>query len=364
MTDSTGLPIIEQVFEPTDEQQYHLFRSEFHIPATIAQALEEEEVKSLTPTADLALWCDGGFQAEEMKLGSGSCWSKFPHIEVSGTHSACYSPGSSSFQAECLALTNGIRMITAEAATSGKSIVILSDSQSLLKHLDALKRTKKQVHGFVYDALTALAELWQQEPTQVSFHWIPGHRGIGLNEQADELATKGLLSLDLQSVPTPGSALKHTFKQQAKEEMKNYLEANIRESAVKSNPSREPFLRRYWEVPAHERHVRPSPLERRAQIAIFRLRTGHSQIETHGKRFGIFKEATCQRCEKSDATPEHVLIECTYEHEELKQARSDFIRRLLNANQELRDFLWSTNPEHYKALLELAQALIQANIPI
>jgi len=61
-------------------------------------------------------------------------------------------------------------------------ILIFSDSQAALKALSGPKVTSRLVAECL-DALTALARL-----NEVIIAWVPGHRGISGNEEADKLA--------------------------------------------------------------------------------------------------------------------------------------------------------------------------------
>ena len=63
-----------------------------------------------------------------------------------------------------------------------KRILIFSDRQAVLKALSSPKVTSEVVAECL-DALSALASL-----NEVTLAWVPGHRGIPGNEEADKLA--------------------------------------------------------------------------------------------------------------------------------------------------------------------------------
>jgi ribonuclease HI len=67
-------------------------------------------------------------------------------------------------------------------AYRNKRFLIFSDSQAVLKALNGTKVTSRLVAECL-DALSALADI-----NKVTLIWVPGHRGICGNEQADKLA--------------------------------------------------------------------------------------------------------------------------------------------------------------------------------
>jgi len=74
-------------------------------------------------------------------------------------------------------------------AYKNKQILIFSDSQAALKALSSLKVTSALVAECL-DVLSALASL-----NEVTVAWVPGHRGILGNEEADKLARQASATL-------------------------------------------------------------------------------------------------------------------------------------------------------------------------
>ena len=139
----------------------------------------------------------------------------------------------------------------------------------------------------------------------------------------------------------------------------------MKPSAEIANPRRQPFIDRLENRPEHERAGRPTLLGRRAEVAIFRLRAGHSLIGVHGKRVGIYDTDECQRCKETKAgTMQHTLLECSLLKAEEGRQHSRFATRLLMSGLELKDFLWSTDQKDYTALKQLIQALLEHGVQI
>ena len=59
------------------------------------------------------------------------------------------------------------------------------------------------------------------------------------------------------------------------------------------------------------RKTRLTPLDRRTQTTIFRLRTGHCGLRKHLKRLGLVDSAHCE-CGSEEQTSEHILQTCPH----------------------------------------------------
>lgn len=96
----------------------------------------------------------------------------------------CYNlgPDASVFQAEVFAIT---RCAEYALNSDAQSTTICSDSQAALKAITSREVVSSAVRECI-DTLNALAAR-----SAVRLVWVPGHRGIGGNERADELARAG-----------------------------------------------------------------------------------------------------------------------------------------------------------------------------
>ena len=100
-----------------------------------------------------------------------------------------YYPVFSSFQAETLALRSALQnCIRYRENTQDKKICILSDSQSLLRHLNSLKLQDKAVSPCIIDIIHSIRQTFDGGAMEVHLVWIPGHSNIVWNERADKLA--------------------------------------------------------------------------------------------------------------------------------------------------------------------------------
>ena len=246
-----------------------------------------------------------------------------------------------------------------------KSLVVLSDSRSLVTHLQGILPKRRKVTDTIYDILCELHHLKQRHPSSIEIVWIPGHQDVGLNTRADELASAALESSSVTQCLVPGPALKGTFRKQKRRIFRDYLRHNIRPSAEPTNPSRRPLIRRGRRVPKHEQAEDVTFIDRRVQMGIFRLRIGHSLLEAHGARFGIYKEPTCQRCKEDDATANHVLLECSsLNKNHTLELRKQLQHQLDTANRTLKEFVWSPRPIDYRLLTSVVKDLITEGVQI
>lgn len=182
------------------------------------------------------------------------------------------------FSAEAAAL----KLAVEEMYPSDAPVVIFTDSASVLKSIES----GKSRHPWVQ-----LIE--NKYKSNISFCWIPGHKGIAGNELADRLAAVGRTS-QRQSTKVPG------------DDIRKYIASSI-EIAWKVTWSKETdlFLRKVkgttekW----NDRE------KRKEQRILSRLRVGHTKI-THAHYLGSARDAPeCEVC-LCRLTVEHLLVSC------------------------------------------------------
>ena len=238
---------------------------------------------------------------------------KFPdgrrssHIITTGKYS-------SNFRAEACALLKAARELNNPGIATAKT-VILSDCRSLLQSLQS-SRDQSELLGQLRKELSAL-----NSKTQLVVQWIPSHCGVEGNEEADKLSKQG-------------------SNQRQSENPVSYAEAKT-------------LLKNCFYKSWKERHGISTEkdglnnLNRKQQVTIFRLRTGHTRLLAHLYKLKITYTDECQ-CGTASQTPEHVLQNCPL-FAELRQATwpegMDFEEKLWGPAETLRlttDFITAT----------------------
>lgn len=143
-------------------------------------------------------------------------FSGFSYVDV--TNNICSrfrsSDRTSIFSCEAMAI---LSVLKAVRDSNKEEIVIFSDSLSVLKALESVKKRKKS--RLVWEICNEIVEL-QQAGKQVSLYWIPAHVGIQVNEKADREAREACISGADTDLLLPGS----DFRAGWKEELFNSLQ--------------------------------------------------------------------------------------------------------------------------------------------
>ena len=214
-----------------------------------------------------------GSAEDAVKNGGGGVYIKFSN---GNTESKSFSTGknSTNYRAEAKAILTAVQTLNNSEFTSN-STVILTDCRSILESIQSGEET--QTLNEIKSELTTL-----KQKTNLTLQWIPSHCGIQGNDKADELSKLGSkLNQDHNSISYQESKtiIKSTIKQNWKKE--NNIEAN---DSI-------------------------NQLNRKDQVLIFRLRTGHCRLNSHMYKLKLSHTDECP-CETGIQTPEHLLQHC------------------------------------------------------
>ena len=182
---------------------------------------------------------------------------------------------STNFRAEAEALKLAAEHIKT-SPLSTTNVVFLSDALSVLQSLKSGKNLE------LNDVTTSLTSLTKTHA--VTLQWIPSHCDLHGIDAADKLAKEG----------------------SAKGQEDNVTSYTEVKTIIKANQAK------LWnqEHPRYNSRDEYHLLDRREQVCVFRLRTGHNRLNHHlYNKFRIGTTDQCP-CERSQQTTEHVLQSC------------------------------------------------------
>jgi ribonuclease HI len=210
--------------------------------------------------------------------------------------------------------------------------IIFTDNQAALR---ALQNPGRQSGQYILETILVALEKTRQHNLIIRFRWIPSHRGIDGNEQADTAAKEAtgwrqvssrrdrkreVMTNDTAPRPAHQRLLKTAMKSLIRETVNAQWEHDWRSS---------PHGRRVYELtPTPTKKVLRvhQGLHRALSTAIIQLRTGKIGLRHFLYQRGVpnIPDADCQ-CGKATQTVQHVLLACPL----LKSLREEIFGRRL-----------------------------------
>ena len=282
---------------------------EFIIPKTIDEAVTLHEKNSLLSHTHTELWTDGSFDVATQTGGAGF-YLTLPDQEIWEGHYQV-KPISSSYEAERAALLEGLEFLNS-LPVANTSLGIYLDNQGLVRQLESLQFKEHAVDHVVYSIALQL-EMLHDRRVSMRMTWIPGHKGIGYNPEADTLAGIGATGgpeIEVIHVVPPPSALKLKLRKLISQRLDDYLMHHVVPSEDPAAPIRTPFRGTIRKLAGNKTTVDHCYKWEPPDSRLFRARSGHSACPHHLARFNIKEDAQCPHCNHPDATLQHLLLEC------------------------------------------------------
>ncbi|XP_044596671.1 uncharacterized protein LOC123273332 [Cotesia glomerata] len=173
-------------------------------------------------------------------------------------------------------------------------IAIFTDSRSCLSAISNIINTNPIILN-IQEKIHSLND----NNRLVKLIWIPSHRGIPGNEEADKVAKEAIDNLAINySIATTATEFKKHIKNSIRDQWKEEWEKWARKNAPKLAEVR-------------DSHYDPNPVDtfcRRDQVTLTRLRIGHTKL-THSYLMSKEPKNNCNFC-NMELTVKHILFEC------------------------------------------------------
>lgn len=302
-------------FEPvkilTEDQLQVLYDTEFDILPTRQAAKTALDNDALIPRADIYLFTDGSYRPETNNApeaaGAGALLMDSTLSQTLAEVSRKVEPPCHSYHSEVHALIIGLRMLLTHLTdlTPRPQVSVLTDSRSCLTHLESLaKKMRPSVFKTTVDMVDLIGQI--QQLATIRMVWIPGHNDIKGNEEADRLAKAGLDARQVIRTQLPPSKFRFWIRTTFDARLEINLANTVRRSTLfPQAPPRGPFKFPMESPPPDEER------DRRVDISLFRLYSGHTNTQDHWKRIkGDVENPECRRCKSHPESAQHLLLEC------------------------------------------------------
>ena len=278
----------------------------------IAATQKLKEQKLIPKNADMYIYTDGSLKYDEnsgIRLAGAAfnVWCPKNQEIINGAYKVV--PPTSSYHSEMLALhtalDDSVRKL--DNWINGKAICILSDSKSLITHLKSVSETLNPlVLGEIREIVEWIHDL-RLRSCKITLTWIPGHAGIPGNIRADNLANIACTASDELISQLQYSTVKNWSKRELQSSFAEHLRKETSNSKSNCNAA---SRNRFQNIMANPRPGSCS--NRRAEISLFRVLSGHCNIGAHWFRRGR-KDSNymCRKCGYHLETVEHLLFSCS-----------------------------------------------------
>lgn len=200
------------------------------------------------------------------------------------------------FQAEVYAIERCIQF-NLDRKYTRKRIVIMSDSQAAIGALSAYSISSKMV----CECRTKLDKL--SESNVVTLRWVPGHIGVGGNEEADRLARRGSEETLFGPEPFCGIGMNTIRKELRSEEEREKIKHWNNLPGMRQSKT----LLGGYNLGRYRTIIR---LDKARLRTLTGFLTGHCRLRKHLRTLGLEEEDDCRLCGEEEETPEHLIVTC------------------------------------------------------
>ncbi|XP_045107993.1 uncharacterized protein LOC123502793 [Portunus trituberculatus] len=136
----------------------------------------------------------------------------------------------------------------------------------------------------------------------ITFQWVPSHSGIQGNEVVDAAAKMALTHVNITPLPLQPHSAKRLISRLCHSSWDSSLNTALRITSMGlycSDSSPQPWVRKQSRI---------------LDVALTRLRLGHTRLTAHLHRLGLSPDPYCPWCRTVEETIEHFLLHCPRFH--------------------------------------------------
>ncbi|KAJ8975982.1 hypothetical protein NQ317_016228 [Molorchus minor] len=203
--------------------------------------------------------------------------------------------GCSALQAEICAIREAARLI-GEIDSPPGDVIIYSDSQAAIKSI-ASKMTRSKV------ALSCREALSWIRGCRVELRWVPGHRNVKGNVEADRLAKQAAESngaVVIDSPLPPINVLKEAIEEVVQRKQEEIWQ-NRDDCAI---------ARKLWPSIDENRTKQLLKYKKNPVRIAVGVITGNCAVGVNLKKWRITADDFCRECDEEEETIEHLLCQC------------------------------------------------------
>jgi ribonuclease HI len=302
---------LETISAIRDTNRYRL-QAKVYITSSKERAIETEH----RDTSDIKIFTDGS--ATNGKVGAATIIYRngrkvktiWKHLGTDKEHTV--------YEAECAAILMGIHAIRRWRYNTA---TVYTDNQAALQGLSQdTPGPGKYILDAVHNGLKAAKE--KNKESRIRLRWIPGHKGVEGNEEADKGAKeaaegrtskkKDLPKMLQKDMPASKSAEKQNFYNKIKKaSTRRWKQYVVNKYMSKTAP----------DFPTKKHCETLGKLTRREASIWTQLKTGHIGLNKHLNRINVKDSPKCPKCKCFNETVEHFLLHCKAYTQERKRLR-------------------------------------------